>query len=226
MPNPEFLLSLALECQKTQMSDIIFLVDGSTDNFLSMLNFMESVVNMTTVGVNLTRFGVILFSDEPKSNFNLKEYSSKRQVLKAIQALKSPTGDTYTGKALAYTLQYFDEQYGGRQATKVPQILMVITDGEATDPHHLMAPSEALRKKGISVFSIGVEGANKAELEIMAGEPSRVFFVDHFDALETLYKNVSSALCNTAIPGNCLSVRLSLNIEGNIVRGVALKTTE
>ncbi|CAL8337061.1 unnamed protein product [Gadus morhua 'NCC'] len=187
------------ECQKTQMADVIFLVDGSTSisvsNFSAMLNFMQSVVNLTTVGEKMTRFGVILYSNETESKFNLNKYFSKSEVLKAIQALKSPTGDTYTGKALNYTLQFFDEKYGGRQAAEVPQILMVITDGEATDRHDLKAPSEALREKGISVFSIGVKGADKTELVIMAGEPSRVFFVDNFDALKTLYKNVSSELC-------------------------------
>ena len=190
------------------------MVDGSTSitdqKFKNMQKFMGSIVNQTSVGVNLTRFGVILYSSEAESNFTLKEYFSKRQVLKAIQALKSPNGDTYTGKALAYTLQYFEEKYGGRRASKVPQILMVITDGEATDPHHLMAPAVALRENGISVYSIGVEGANKAELEIVAGEPSRVFFVDNFDALDTLYKNISHVLCSDTVPGNYLSICLSV----------------
>uniref|UniRef100_A0A8C4Z1K8 VWFA domain-containing protein n=1 Tax=Gadus morhua TaxID=8049 RepID=A0A8C4Z1K8_GADMO len=198
------LLSLPSECKKTEVADIIFLVDGSTSitdqKFKNMQKFMESIVNETSVGVNMTRFGVILYSSEAKSNFTLKEYSSKRQVLKAIQALESPNGDTYTGKALAYTLQYFEEKYGGRRASKVPQILMVITDGDATDPNNLKAPSVALREKGISIYSIGVEGANKAELEIVAGEPSRVFFVDNFEALDTLYKNISHILCSDTIP--------------------------
>ncbi|CAL8248632.1 unnamed protein product [Lota lota] len=192
------------ECKKTEGADIIFLVDGSTsiDNaeFKSMQKFMESIVNETTVGENMTRFGVILYSDKPETNFTLKEYFSKRQVLKAIRALRSPKGDTYTGKALAYTLQYFDEQFGGRRASSVPQILMVITDGDATDHHDLKAQSVALRNKGIVVYSIGVDKADKPQLEIMAGEPSKVFFVDNFDVLETLYKNITHVLCNDASP--------------------------
>ncbi|KAJ3598257.1 hypothetical protein NHX12_001768 [Muraenolepis orangiensis] len=192
------------ECKKTEVADIIFLVDGSTSitlpKFRSMLKFMESMVNETTVGEEMTRFGVILYSNEPTSVFKLNQYFSKRQVTGAIQALRSPLGDTYTGKALAYTLQYFNQQYGGRRASNVPQILMVITDGDATDRNKLMAPSVALRDSGISVFSIGVEGANMTQLEIMAGEPSRVFYVDNFDALETLYKNISHVLCNSTSP--------------------------
>lgn len=171
-----------LECKKTEKADIIFLVDGSTSitlsKFRSMQKFMESMVDQTTVGKDLTRFGVILYSTDPRSVFTLKEYNSKREVLQAIAALKSPYGDTYTGKALGYCLDFFGSENGGRAAFQVPQILMVITDGDATDRNNLVAPSLALRDKGISVFSIGVEGANRTQLEIMSGhDMSKVFYV-------------------------------------------------
>lgn len=194
------------ECKKTEKADIIFLVDGSTsitlDKFQSMQKFMSSMVNQTTVGKDLTRFGVILFSSEPKSVFTLNQYESKRDVLKAISALKSPYGDTYTGKALEYALPFFNAEYGGRAALNVPQILMVITDGDATDGNNLRQPSIALRDKGIDIFSIGVEGAIRDQLEIMADhDSSRVFYVDNFAALETLYKNITFVLCNSTKPG-------------------------
>nr|XP_040020900.1 collagen alpha-6(VI) chain-like isoform X1 [Gasterosteus aculeatus aculeatus] len=193
------------ECKKTERADIIFLVDGSTSitlkKFRSMQKFMASLVNQTTVGKDLTRFGVILYSTNPQSVFTLNQYNSKREVLNAISALRSPYGDTFTGKALAYSLQFFNDAHGGRAALQVPQILMVITDGDATDRNNLVAPAEGLRDRGISVFSIGVEGADKSQLEIMSGhEKSRVFYVDNFDALENLYKNITHALCNSTKP--------------------------
>ncbi|XP_051812885.1 collagen alpha-6(VI) chain [Acanthochromis polyacanthus] len=193
------------DCKKTEKADIIFLVDGSTSitlqKFRNMQKFMESMVNQTTVGKDLTRFGVILYSNDPKSIFTLNQYSSKKEVLKAISGLKSPYGDTYTGKALGYSLQFFDAQHGGRAALQVPQILMVITDGDATDRNSLVAPSVALRNSGVSVFSIGVEGANMTQLQIMAGyDTSKVFYVDNFEALETLYKNITQVLCKTTKP--------------------------
>lgn len=204
LPHPTFYLHP--ECKKTERADIIFLVDGSTSitlkKFRSMQKFMASLVNQTTVGKDLTRFGVILYSTNPQSVFTLNQYNSKREVLNAISALSSPYGDTYTGKALAYSLQFFNDAHGGRAALQVPQILMVITDGDATDRNNLVAPAAGLRDRGISVFSIGVEGANKSQLEIMSGhEKSRVFYVDNFDALENLYKNITHALCNSTKPG-------------------------
>ncbi|KAM9852029.1 collagen alpha-6(VI) chain-like [Aulostomus maculatus] len=193
------------DCKKTQKADIIFLVDGSTSitttEFKSMQKFMQSVVNQTTVGKSQTRFGVILFANDPKSHFTLNSYESKRDVLQAIKNLEKPNGDTYTGKALEYSLKFFGATHGGRADLKVPQILVVITDGEATKPENLKAPSDELRKHGIRVFSIGVRNASRHELAIMAGgDTSKVFFVYNFKALETLFKDISQAFCKTTKP--------------------------
>ncbi|KAM4735979.1 collagen alpha-6(VI) chain isoform 2-T3 [Anableps anableps] len=193
------------DCKKTERADIIFLVDGSTsitlDKFRSMQKFMQSIVNQTTVGKNLTRCGVILYSNNPKSIFTLSQYSTKQEVFKAITDLRPPLGDTYTGRALNYSLQFFGAKHGGRAELKVPQILMVITDGDATDRYSLVEPSVALRNAGVNVYSIGVEGANVTQLEIMTGhDKSKVFYVDNFKALETLYKNITQVLCNSTKP--------------------------
>ncbi|KAM6968128.1 collagen alpha-6(VI) chain [Aplochiton taeniatus] len=198
-------LTLKPDCQTTEVADIIFLADCSTSihssEFMSMLKFMISVVNHTTVGENQVRFGLIRFSTEPQSIFTLNQYYSRREVRSAIDALEEPEGDTFTGKALAYSLPYFDAAHGGRRALKVPQVLMVITDGEATDRYSLDTPAKELRNNGISVFSIGVGNASRDELELIAGgDQSKVFYVGNFTALETLYKNISNVLCNTTKP--------------------------
>ncbi|CDR07019.1 unnamed protein product, partial [Oncorhynchus mykiss] len=111
-----------------------------------------------------------------------------------------PSGDTYTGKALKYSLGYFGAQYGGRKALNVPQWLMVITDGEATDNNSLAGPAKELRDNGIIVYSIGVVGANKQELELMAEDTNKVFFVDDFHKLNTLQKNIAFEFCQTSKP--------------------------
>ncbi|KAM7421652.1 hypothetical protein PAMA_015686 [Pampus argenteus] len=192
------------DCKKTEKADIIFLVDGSKSinetEFKSMKMFMESVVNYTTVGTNLTRFGIIWYSSEHQSVLTLKESNSKQMVLNKITNLNPIPNDTYTGKALEYSLQFFNAEYGGRAELRVPQILMVITDGDATNPYNLEKPSKALRDKGIDIFSIGVEKANKTQLEIISGDKSKVFYVDNFKDLETLYMNITDVFCNSTKP--------------------------
>uniref|UniRef100_A0A3P9PG06 VWFA domain-containing protein n=1 Tax=Poecilia reticulata TaxID=8081 RepID=A0A3P9PG06_POERE len=181
------------DCKKIEKADIIFLVDGSgsiENRFRSMQVFMESVVNRSIVSRDSTRFGAILFSNEPKIKFTLNNYSSKGDIRNAIKALVPPKDNTHTSEALEYSLQFFNEEHGGRRSFRVPQILMVITDGAATNPDNLRENSNALRANNITVFSIGVENANKNELLIMAGNnQSNVFYVDKFDQLETLFSS-------------------------------------
>uniref|UniRef100_A0A8C9XDI8 VWFA domain-containing protein n=1 Tax=Sander lucioperca TaxID=283035 RepID=A0A8C9XDI8_SANLU len=149
-----------------------------------------------------TRFGLISYSDLPQHHFSLHDYDSRRKVLEALPKQKPTEGDTHTGEALQFSLQYFSAANGGRKALKVPQILMVITDGAATNPYILEEHSDALRANGIIVISVGVKEANIDQLETMAGgDKSKVFFVDNFKALETLYEKISPALCNTTKPG-------------------------
>ncbi|XP_039661145.1 collagen alpha-6(VI) chain-like [Perca fluviatilis] len=183
-------------------ADIIFLVDSSTSinetQYGSMQIFMESIVKQTTVGKDMTRFGLISYATEPQSHFSLHDYDSKRKVLAAIPKQKPTEGDTYTGEALQFSLEYFRATHGGRKAYNVPQILMVITDGAATNPYILKEHSDALRDNGIIVISVGVKEAKLDQLMTMAGgDKSKVFFVENFEALETLYGSMSSVLCKS-----------------------------
>ncbi|XP_017333399.1 collagen alpha-6(VI) chain isoform X2 [Ictalurus punctatus] len=192
------------DCQKSQVADIVFLVDDSgsisNESFNSMKFFMNSVVNTTQVGKDSVRFCTILYSDTPQTKFPLYQYYSKREVHDAISNLKHLGGNTYTAKALLYSLNYFSEANGGRGAKGVPQMLFVITDGEATDPHDLPKAANELKKYGVSVYGIGVANAKKSELEVITKDKNKVFLVDDFEALKALQQNISSVICNNTKP--------------------------
>ncbi|XP_037310495.2 collagen alpha-6(VI) chain-like [Pungitius pungitius] len=184
-------------------ADIIFLVDTSKSisktQFKDMQTFMKTVVNQTKVGQENTRFGLLSYSTTPTRHFDLKDHDCKLDVLKGIDIKNPERDDTYTSRALNFSLEFFDAKYGGRRERGVPQILMVITDGEATDPYDLKKNSDALRKRGVNVVSIGVKNALKTELEIMADDPSKVFFVDNFEELSTLYRQMSNIFCRKKV---------------------------
>ncbi|KPP76107.1 hypothetical protein Z043_104573, partial [Scleropages formosus] len=192
-----------LEC-KTQVADVIFLVDCSTSisetQFNSMLKFMQSLVNDTEVGTDRVRFGVITFSNITTMNFNLKEYNTKNDVRRAVGNIKQTFGDTYTAAALEFSMDYFSKEHGGRQAEGVPQILMVITDGEATDGVLLPEKSKLVLQRGINIYGIGVRPANKTEIGIMAGDEKKVFYVDDFEGLLNITKKISETICNQTRP--------------------------
>ncbi|KAF5905697.1 collagen alpha-6(VI) chain-like, partial [Clarias magur] len=192
------------DCQKSQVADVVFLVDDSikiTDlGFDSMKYFMNSVVNTTHIGKDNVHLCTILYSDIPKIKFPLNRYYSKQELRDAINDLKHEGGDTYTARALHYSLEYFSEAKGGRGTKGVPQMLFVITDGEATDRLYLSEPADKLQKLGVNVYGVGVAGAKTDELEIITKDKSKVFHVDDFEALKTLQKNISSVICNNTKP--------------------------
>ncbi|XP_060778327.1 collagen alpha-6(VI) chain-like isoform X2 [Neoarius graeffei] len=192
------------DCQKSQVADVVFLVDDSSsitsDGFKSMKFFMNSVVNATQVGKDSVRFCTILYSDTPETKFPLNQYYSKREVRDAISRLKHYGGNTYTSKALHYSLDYFNEDNGGRGAKGVPQMLFVITDGEATDTYDLPEAADKLHKSGISVYGIGVANAKTSELETITKDITKVYQVGDFEALKALQQNISSVICNNTKP--------------------------
>ncbi|KAM9488132.1 collagen alpha-6(VI) chain-like isoform 2-T2 [Clarias gariepinus] len=192
------------DCQKSQVADVVFLVDdsGSISNtdFLSMKLFMNSVVNTTKVGKDNVRLCTILYSDTPRISFPLNRYFHKQEVRDAINDLKHTGGNTYTAMALHYSLDYFNEPSGGRGAKGVPQMLFVITDGEATDSTKLPTAADELQKHKISVYGIGVGKAKTDELETITKDKSKVFHVGDFNALNALKENISRVICSNTKP--------------------------
>ncbi|KAL7886996.1 hypothetical protein AOLI_G00047170 [Acnodon oligacanthus] len=192
------------DCPKTQVADVVFLVDGSTSivkkDFESMKVFMNLVVNNTQVGKDNVRFCSIVYSDAPVSKFPLDLYSSKREVQEAIDDIEAPGGNTYTAKALQYSLAYFDQANGGRAKRGIPQMMFVITDGEATDKYELPKRADELQNHGISVYGIGVAKANINELEVITKDKKKVFHVNNYEALKALHNKISAVLCNDSKP--------------------------
>lgn len=191
------------------MADVVFLVDGSTSiekkNFDNVKSFMNSVVNTTQVGQDNVRFCTIVYSYEPKVHFLLNQYYSKQEVQDAISDLDYPTGDTYTAKALQYSLDYFVESRGGRSASGVPQMMFVITDGEATDPYDLEEATNKLHNYGVTIYGIGVANANTDELKKITKDKNKVFHVDNFEALKALWHNISHEICQNTKPGKYIT---------------------
>ncbi|KAG7336263.1 hypothetical protein KOW79_000956 [Hemibagrus wyckioides] len=169
------------KCQKSQVADVVFLVDGFTSidkrNFEILKFFMKLTVNTTHVGKDNVRFCTIVYSTGAKIQFQLNQYYSTEEVLDAITALNYPSGDTNTVKALEYSLEYFDESRGGRGAQGVPQMMVLITDGEATDPYQLEAAADKLHKRGVHIYGIGVANAKANELVKITKDINKVFYV-------------------------------------------------
>lgn len=175
--------------------DIMFLVDSSgsigNENFQKMKTFMKRLLEKTEIGPDKTHVGVVQFSDESKEEFQLNTYFTHQEVDDAIDRMVLISEGTRTGQALASLRPYFKPDKGARSSVR--QFLIVLTDGEAQDS--VGAPALALRNEGVIIFSVGMYGANQQELEEISGDSSRVFYVENFDHLESIEKQLIFQVC-------------------------------
>lgn len=120
----------------------------------------------------------------------------KQSLLTQISSFPYLTGGTQTGEAIKFINQtYFTEEAGSRANQRVPQIAVVITDGDSTDD--VIEPAKSLREKGVMVFAIGVGQANIKELQSMANKPSEhfVFHLDNYQALLAKKDELLQTVC-------------------------------
>lgn len=188
------------ECAKASTADIVFLVAGSpsvsTTNFQKVRLFLRSVILGLDIGTDKVRVGLAQNSDDPHQEFLLKDHLDAQSLLAAIDTFPYRTGGTETGKAIEFLrTQYFTEAAGSRANQRVPQIVVVITDGDSTD--EVEEPAQKLRQEGVIIFAIGVGQANMEELESIANRPSQRFLFNtgSFQALQGLTEGLLQTVC-------------------------------
>ncbi|KAK2820172.1 hypothetical protein Q5P01_023131 [Channa striata] len=196
-------------CQTMDEADIVLLMDGSTSitmtNFENIKSFVAHIVSSLDIGPNRVQIGLTQYSTDPKTEWNLNTHQSKQSLLEALAKVKQLLGDTMTALALKHVLRKnFKPNVGMRARSQ--KIIVLITDGEATDRRNL-APQD-LKDTGIEIYTIGVRGADKHQLELIASDPkeSHMYYVTDFRMLLDITKSFIRNLCG----GNIIldSVRL------------------
>ncbi|XP_053721185.1 integrin alpha-M-like [Synchiropus splendidus] len=209
-PGP-FVPSSNDECQTG--ADIAFLLDGSGSvgarDFTKMKVFVKDLVK-SFLGSD-TQFSITEFATDPKvyqyfNSFDIRKW--ERQ----INAVRQSSGWTYTAKAIKHIVNnVFSLSRGSRPNVK--KILIVITDGESTDPKELPGAAASAKAKGIVPFAIGVgsaftTSAAYAELVTIASSPKNVFQVENFSALDRIRETLQEKI---------------FSIEGSQTGGASLK---
>uniref|UniRef100_K7FNG1 VWFA domain-containing protein n=1 Tax=Pelodiscus sinensis TaxID=13735 RepID=K7FNG1_PELSI len=153
-----------IKSKRIERLDVVFLIDESGSisvlQYETMKDFMITLVNNSDVAPDRVQFGAVKYSDEPQTFFFLNQYDTKSKIVEAIQKDVSRGGSTYTAKAIGYSESLFAQEHGGRKSKGVPQVLIVITDGESHDMPQLNDTAKRLRDNGIIIYAVGIEGAN------------------------------------------------------------------
>ncbi|XP_076986208.1 collagen alpha-5(VI) chain [Tamandua tetradactyla] len=176
-------------------ADIMFLVDSSgsigTENFEKIKNFMKNLLARIQIGPDETRIGVVQFSTDPREEFQLNTYLTLKDISDAIERMPFMSQKTNTGQALAFVAQYFTFPRGARPGVK--KFLILITDGESRDD--VRDPAIQLQNKDVTIFSVGLYGANRTQLEEISGDGNLVFQVENYDHLKAIESKLVFRVC-------------------------------
>lgn len=156
-----------------------------------MKGFMKRMVNLSNIGADEIQIGLLQFSSTPQEEFRLNQYSLQMDINRAISDVQQMNDGTRTGKALNFTLIFFDSSRGGRPG--VHQYLIVITDGVSQD--NVAIPAKAIRDKNIVIFAIGVGEARRSQLLEMTNDPGKVYHGENFESLQNLEKEIFYQVC-------------------------------
>lgn len=183
--------------------DLVFLLDASSsvgkEGFEKVRQWVANLVDTFEVGPDRTRVGVVRYSDQPATAFELGRFGSRAEVKAAARQLAYQGGHTHTGDALRYITRHsFTPRAGGRPGDRAfKQVAILLTDGRSQD---LVLPAAlAAHRAGIRIFAVGVGEALREELEEIASEPkaAHVFHVSDFDAIDKIRGKLRRRLCES-----------------------------
>ncbi|XP_066131840.1 integrin alpha-L isoform X1 [Saccopteryx bilineata] len=176
--------------------DLVFLFDGSgslhLDEFQKILGFMKDV--MKKLSNSSYQFAAVQFSTETQTEFNFLDYVKLKDP-DALLAKVTHMGQlTNTFRAINYVAtQVFQQNLGARpDATKV---LIIITDGEATDAGNIDAAEDIIRY----IIGIGKYFKTKTSQESLhkfASKPTKEFvkILDTFEKLKDLFTELQKKI--------------------------------
>ena len=161
----------------------------SYDNYELLKSFIKSLVDRLDVRPDQIRLAAVRFSNSAWPMFYLNSYSSRHQINAAIDDMKYGGGQTNTSGAIRVMhQQIFDGRLGDR--ADVPNVALVITDGESNRDQNLTLPeAERAKADGVTFFVVGVTNAiNEAEVRAIASDPDTEHYfsspdIKHLDEL-------------------------------------------
>ncbi|XP_059354175.1 collagen alpha-1(XII) chain-like isoform X2 [Carassius carassius] len=193
-------VSDAVKCSASAITDLVFLVDGSwsvgRENFKFISSFIAAMAGAFDLGEDKTRVGVVQYSTDTRTEFNLNQYFKRPELLRAINSLPYKGGNTMTGEALDYLLKnMFTETAGARKG--FPRVVVVITDGKSQDP--VEGYAKRLKNAGVEIFTLGINEADEEELKKMSSTPYRthVYMVPNFDMIKAVEKSLITQVCTS-----------------------------
>ncbi|XP_052603553.1 matrilin-2 isoform X3 [Peromyscus californicus insignis] len=181
--------------------DLVFVIDGSKslgeDNFEIVKHFVSGIIDSLAISPKAARVGLLQYSTQVRTEFTLRDFSSAKDMKKAVAHMKYMGKGSMTGLALKHMFERsFTQVEGARPlSTRVPRVAIVFTDGRAQDDVSEWA-SKA-KANGITVYAVGVGKAIEEELREIASEPTNkhLFYAEDFRTMGVISEKLKQGIC-------------------------------
>ncbi|MEE6511531.1 hypothetical protein FKM82_018119 [Ascaphus truei] len=181
--------------------DLVFVIDGSKslgeDNFEIVKQFVNGILDSLEISQKAARVGLVQYSTHVRTEFTMAQYSSAKDVKKAVSQIKYMGRGSMTGLALKLMYEKsFSEAQGARpHSFGVPRVAIVFTDGRAQDDVSDWA--NRAKQNGIIMYAVGVGKAIDEELQEIASVPQEkhVIYAENFSSMGYITEKLKSSIC-------------------------------
>ncbi|KAB1257869.1 Matrilin-2, partial [Camelus dromedarius] len=197
--------------------DLVFVIDGSKslgeENFEIVKQFVTGIIDSLAISPKAARVGLLQYSTQVRTEFTLRNFSSAKDMKKAVAHMKYMGKGSMTGLALKHMFERsFNQVEGARPLfARVPRVAIVFTDGRAQDDVSEWA-SKA-KANGITMYAVGVGKAIEEELQEIASEPTNkhLFYAEDFSTMGDISDKLQKGICEGTIASvdSCHSLVIS-----------------
>ena len=149
-----------------------------SSNFVTMKNFVKSVISNFEIGADKTHVGVIRFASSASIVIPLGSINKASQLNTSITNISYTGGGTATHLALNLLITAFNNS---RTSEGVPRVAIVFTDGRSNSQSLTAQAAQLVHDTGIVVYSFGIgSGVHINVLNAIASSSSNVFVISNF----------------------------------------------
>ena len=196
-----------LECSRSVVRDVVFVVDTNFLIEFSTFQLVRELIENITVDVAVnspkTLFGLITIGDIAQLEFNITKHSDLSTLLPAINP-GLPYYGGYSSNAAISALSLLisgsiDDGFLHLR-NNTSKVAIVITNGFFSSYSSLQSAANSLHAANIyDVYAVGISDRSYSQLQLIASDPSFVFFTSSLTAFTTqqLENNVTEQLCSS-----------------------------
>ncbi|KAG8441786.1 hypothetical protein GDO86_010821 [Hymenochirus boettgeri] len=181
--------------------DLVFIIDGSKslgeDNFEIVKQFVNGILDSLTISQKAARVGLVQYSTHVRTEFTMAQYSSAKDMKRAVSQVKYMGRGSMTGLALKFMYEKsFSQAQGSRpRHMGVPKVAIVFTDGRAQD--EVSDYAQRAKDNGCIIYAVGVGKAIDEELREIASPPQEkhVIYAEDFSAMGHMTEKLKSSIC-------------------------------